>query len=136
MRGVITGLGRLARALVNSWGAKGLNWHKTGGGKTGPGQEELEVLKGTGRRVVIVRSPDPKVFEEAIFIVREDYLTGPEQGRARLLREARKAADGYITATLGKRRGPRWSIPAAMYTFCAAMGAVLTWLTLRIFALV
>ena len=31
-----------------------------------------ETLKGVARRVVIVRSPPESVFEQAIFIVRED----------------------------------------------------------------
>lgn len=40
------------------------------------------VVKGVARRAVIVRSPDPRMFEEAIFIVREDYANAGrrEQG--------------------------------------------------------
>ena len=37
-------------------------------------QEAAEVVKGTAKRVIVVKSPDKKVFEEAIFIVREDYM--------------------------------------------------------------
>ena len=33
---------------------------------------EQETVKGVARRVVIVRSPAESVFEEAIFIVREE----------------------------------------------------------------
>lgn len=136
MEGALIRLRGYVERMVNSRRAKGLNWHKTGGGKPGPGREEHEVLRGIGRNVVIVRSPDPKIFEEAIFIVREDYLSSPGAGRAELLRQAQSAADGYITATLGKRRGRRPGLPAAIYTACAALGAVLTWLTLQIFALI
>ena len=35
-------------------------------------REATEVVKGVAKRVIVVKSPDPKVFEEAIFIVRED----------------------------------------------------------------
>ena len=30
------------------------------------------LVKGVSRRVVVVKSPDPKLFEQAIFIVREE----------------------------------------------------------------
>ena len=30
------------------------------------------MVKGISRQVIVVHSPDPKVFEQAIFIVRED----------------------------------------------------------------
>ena len=32
------------------------------------------MIKGVSRRVVVVKSPDPRIFEQAIFIVREDFL--------------------------------------------------------------
>ncbi len=48
------------------------------------------MVKGISRQVIVVRSPDPKLFEQAIFILRAD---APEQGitEAQLLREARRA---------------------------------------------
>ena len=33
------------------------------------------MVKGTSRRVIVVDSPDPKLFEQAIFIVRNDAFT-------------------------------------------------------------
>ena len=35
-------------------------------------REATEVVKGVAKRVIVVKSPDPNVFEEAIFIVREE----------------------------------------------------------------
>ena len=32
------------------------------------------MIKGISRRVVVVKSPDPEIFDEAIFIVRDEYL--------------------------------------------------------------
>lgn len=54
-----------------------------------------EVVRGTADRVIRVKEPVPGVFREAIFLLREDYLTrgGDEQ---RLLREARRAAADYL----------------------------------------
>ena len=34
------------------------------------------MVKGVARRVVVVKSPDPKQFEQAIFLLREEALSG------------------------------------------------------------
>lgn len=52
-------------------------------------REATEVVKGVAKRVIVVKSPDPKVFEEAIFIVREDYMKTAGVTRSQLLSEAR-----------------------------------------------
>ena len=54
------------------------------------------MVKGTARRVVVVKSPDKKMFEEAIFIVREEYMRSPGITQAELMKEARNAARGYV----------------------------------------
>ncbi len=53
------------------------------------------MVKGVAKRVIVVKSPDPKVFEEAIFIVREDYMKTAGVTRSQLLNEARQAAGEY-----------------------------------------
>ena len=53
------------------------------------------MVKGVAKRVIVVKSPDPKVFEEAIFIVREDYMKTTGVTRSQLLSEARRAAGSY-----------------------------------------
>lgn len=63
------------------------------------------MVKGVARRVIVVKSPDPKLFEQAIFLVREDALqegSSPDQ----VLREAQQVADGYLqrTTVVGKKR--------------------------------
>ena len=50
------------------------------------------MVKGTAKRVIVVKSPDKKVFEEAIFIVREDYMRTAGITQAKLMDEARAAA--------------------------------------------
>ncbi len=54
------------------------------------------MVKGVAKRVIVVKSPDPRVFEEAIFIVREDYMKTSGVSRTQLLSEARQAADSYV----------------------------------------
>ncbi len=58
-------------------------------------REAAEVVKGVAKRVIVVKSPDPKVFEEAIFIVREDYMKTAGVTRSQLL--ARRAGQPVAT---------------------------------------
>jgi len=62
------------------------------------------MVKGLSRKVIIVKSPDPKIFEQAIFIVRDDYLTTGGIGQKQLLKQARQAANGYVDQTYGWHR--------------------------------
>lgn len=62
------------------------------------------MVKGLSRKVIIVKSPDPKIFEQAIFIVRDDYLTSQGIGQKELLRQAKQAANGYVNQTYGWHR--------------------------------
>lgn len=63
------------------------------------------MVKGNTRQVIVVRSPDTKLFEQAIFLLREDVLEKRGVGERELLEEARRVADGYVPAK-GRRRLP------------------------------
>ena len=94
-------------------------------------------MKGTARRVVVVKSPDPKIFEEAIFIVRDEFLRTSGVSSDDLLKEATRAADGYITATLGREE--RHKKEGVVGWFYAAAGAAitgLTWFAMHMFAII
>ena len=62
------------------------------------------MVKGLSRKVIIVKSPDPKIFEQAIFIVKDDYLTSQGINQTELLRQAQCAASGYVNRTYGWRK--------------------------------
>lgn len=64
------------------------------------------MVKGVAKRVIVVKSPDPRVFEEAIFIVREDYMKAGGVSRTQLLSEARQAADSYV-GRLKPKKAPK-----------------------------
>lgn len=82
------------------------------------------MVKGTARRVIVVKSPDPKVFEEAIFVVRDDYLRKPGISQKELMREARSVAKHYSDSVGKKRRTSfLYRSPAP---FIAAAGAAVT----------
>ena len=54
------------------------------------------MVKGINKQVIVVKAPDPRLFEEAIFILREGALAegaSPEQ----VLKEARQAAKSYVS---------------------------------------
>ncbi len=59
-------------------------------------EEEFPVVKGISKRVIVVKSPDPKVFEQAIFIIREDFAGQSGISEKDVLRQARAAAEGYL----------------------------------------
>lgn len=79
------------------------------------------MVKGITRQVILVKSPDPRLFEEAIFIVKEEALAREGVSADKVLREARQAADGYI------KEGKVWNrrlerVPSLAW---GALGAVL-----------
>lgn len=97
---------------------KRLNWEQI---EARPPKEGRNVVKGTSKRIVVVKSPDPKVFEQAIFIVREDFFG--KSGRANALKEAQEVADDYIKSAMSPGRcGVLARIPPALW---AVIGAVL-----------
>ena len=83
------------------------------------------MVKGVSRRVIVVKSPDPKFFEQAIFIVREDAEQGGVTAE-KVLAEARQAARHYV------RRNSRWGrglnrIPPAGWLAAGAVLATTLW---------
>jgi len=79
------------------------------------------MVKGVTRRVIVVKSPDPRYFEEAIFIVKEDAsLTGVDQ--AQVLEEAQATAGKYVKQQV-YQRGLLGKVPPMGYL---AVGAVLS----------
>ncbi|MEG0780196.1 MAG: hypothetical protein RR426_06290, partial [Oscillospiraceae bacterium] len=53
------------------------------------------MVKGISRRVVVVNSPDPRIFEQAIFIVRNDALMRDGVSAQEIVEEARRVAKSY-----------------------------------------
>lgn len=80
------------------------------------------MIKGISRRVIVVRSPDRRFFEEAIFIVREGVLGKEGVSADQVVEEARRVAEGYA------RKGTlRWRLPSMGYVALGALLATVLW---------
>ena len=84
------------------------------------------MVKGISRQVIVVHSPDQKLFEQAIFIIKEDAM-----GEAGVTDEALlKEAERLIKSGSGRKRkliyyGPVWAALGAAVTGIAWAATVL-----------
>ena len=101
-----------------------LQWMQESGG------EASQVVKGTNRRIVVVRSPDERVFEQAIFIIRDDYLRKEKNSVDKLLEEASRTANDYIRKTAPKKQR-RHRLRQSLYAAAGVAAAGLTWLAVH-----
>lgn len=84
------------------------------------------MVKGITRRVIVVKAPDRRLFEQAIFIVKEDAFSRQGVTAEQVLAEAQRVADGYVrrNSGLGKRLH---RIPAPVYAAAGALAATAVW---------
>ena len=77
------------------------------------------MVKGISRQVIVVHAPDPKLFEQAIFILKDDAVGEGITDEA-LLKEARSAIRGSDEKRGKKRRfylyGAVWASGGALIT--------------------
>lgn len=90
------------------------------------------MVKGVARRVIVVKSPDRRLFEQAIFIVKEDAFNAEGVTADQVLAEAQRVADGYVKRNMGLGKWVR-KIPAPAYAAAGAGFATLMWCLLTIF---
>ena len=90
------------------------------------GLDVSALVKGVSRRVIVVKSPDRRLFEQAIFIVKEDAFNGEGVTAEQVLAEARRVADGYVRRNSGLGRRLR-RIPGPAYAAVGAMAATAAW---------
>ena len=83
------------------------------------------MVKGISKQVIVVRQPDAKLFEQAIFLLREDAL-GAGVSDEELLRQANRAANRYLqSAGTGS---PRRLWPKLAWMLAGAGATLLIWL--------
>ena len=76
------------------------------------------MVKGISRQVIVVHSPDPKLFEQAIFILKDGQKGVTDEA---LLKEAKRLIG---TPNVNKNRsvllfGPAWACAGALLTSAA-----------------
>lgn len=84
------------------------------------------MVKGISKQVIVVQSPDPKLFEQAIFILREDAEGVSDEA---LLKEANQAIRGPLKEKKIRKLylyGPAWAC-------CGAVATGLVWLISSLF---
>ena len=82
------------------------------------------MIKGISKRVVVVRSPDRRFFEEAIFIVKEGITGVPGVTAQQVVEEARRVADGFV-----RKQRNKWyhRIPGLGYMVIGALLSSAVW---------
>lgn len=86
----------------------------------------MYMVKGINRQVIVVKSPDPKLFDQAIFLLREDAFSASGTTPEQVIRQARQAADSYLRKnTVVGRAAARISAPA--WGFLGAALASAAW---------
>ena len=73
------------------------------------------MVKGISKQVIVVHSPDPKLFEQAIFILKEDAV-GKGITDEELLKEAKQAIRTPVKNRKLRYYGPVWACGGAMVT--------------------
>lgn len=74
------------------------------------------MVKGNSKQVIVVNSPEQKLFEQAIFILKDDALKDGITDE-QLLQEARRAAgEGKNRKKKRKLQGPIWAFGGAAVT--------------------
>ena len=81
------------------------------------------MVKGISRRVIVVDSPDPQIFEQAIFILRTD---GGGVSSQQLVDQAVRIAKSYARCQGLPRRRVR--VPGWLWAAIGAAAIGLTWL--------
>lgn len=87
-----------------------------------------EMIKGISKQVIIVNSPDPQLFEKAIFIIRDGAFLKKNISQEDILKEAQKIAHNYVKNNVLKRK---FRLPAPVYAAAGAAFTGIAWLCAR-----
>lgn len=89
-------------------------------------QEPLPVVRGNMRRMLVLKPPGP-VFQEAIFILRDDYFQTPGLSRNDLMLQARSAAASYLSSAVPRAARSAPLPPLPSFLLGAACAVLALW---------
>ena len=84
----------------------------------------LFMVKGTARRVIVVKPPNKKLFEEAVFFLRHDSREGVSDDE--IIAEAQSVARSFMRESTATARGRRLRTPILLALGAAAASAIWT----------
>lgn len=86
------------------------------------------VLRGNMRRMLVLKLPG-EMFDQAIFILHDNYFETPGTSRQELLEQAKTAAEGFIDTSLPSGKStPFFPSAASVFVFGAACAVLAMWL--------
>lgn len=89
------------------------------------------MVKGISRQVIVVKSPDPRLFEQAVFFLRDSpALSGVTAEQ--IIDEACRVANGYVRRKTGWGRRLR-RIPPLGFFLAGAFVSSLAWFFAAVF---
>lgn len=83
------------------------------------------MVKGISRRVIIIKSPDPEIFDEAIFLVKEEAFSKGKT-KSDVLRQAQSVANEYIRDSVTKKK--KKTIPPYIFALLGAAATAAAWI--------
>ena len=81
------------------------------------------MVKGTARRVIVVKPPNKKLFEEALFFLRHDSAVGITDDE--IIAEAQSVAKSFMRESTATQRSRRLGVPILLAL--GALGASSVW---------
>ena len=84
----------------------------------------MKMVKGISRQVIVVHSPDPKLFDQAIFILKDEAV-GKGITEEALLKEAQQVIRGPHKKKKLYLYGPVWACGGALVTGLAWLLTIL-----------
>ena len=78
-------------------------------------RRRFSLVKGVSRQVIVVHSPDPKLFDQAIFILKDDAV-GQGITEEALLKEAQQVIRNPARKHRLYLSGPVWAVGGALVT--------------------
>ena len=86
------------------------------------------MVKGISKQIILVKAPDTKLFEQAIFILREEALGEDGMTDRDILEEACKVADNYVRSKANPGKFIRkWHLDVLAYLAAGALAMALVW---------
>lgn len=82
------------------------------------------MVKGISKQVIVVHAPEPKLFEEAIFILREDAVGNEGITDELLLKEAKKLIGSGVKKK-SRFSGWLWMLAGVVLTGLIWLGTIL-----------